>query len=225
MIITLIRTLILYIVVLISMRLMGKGEVAEMQPFELVIMLMIAELAALPMGDTGIPLMNGVIAIATLVFAQVTISIINLKSETARRFICGRPSILIDKGKINEKELTRLRISLNDLIEQVRAKDYPNVADVEFAILETNGDLSVIPKTNKRNVTLEDLNIVGSYEGLPITLITDGHINQDNLRKAQVTEEWLMSQLQIQGISDPKDVLFAYIDGTNNFFLYKKEPK
>ena len=225
MLITLIRTLILYVVVLICMRLMGKGEVAEMQPFELVIMLMIAELAALPMGDTGIPLMNGVIAIIALVFAQVSISMINLKSERARSIICGKPSILIDHGQINEKELKRLRISLNDLVEQIRAKDYPSVADVEFAILETNGDLSVIPKANKRNVTLEDLQLTGTYEGLPISLIIDGHVNHDNLQKARVTMSWLLNQLSTHQIDDPKDVLFSYVDATNHFYVQKKQQK
>lgn len=225
MLITLIRTLILYIVVLICMRLMGKGEVAEMQPFELVVMLMIAELAALPMGDTGIPLMNGIIAIIALVFAQVTISMINLKSEKVRSIICGKPSILIDHGQINEQELKRLRISLNDLVEQVRAKDYPSIADVEFAILETNGDLSVIPKANKRNVTLEDLHLEGSYEGLPISLIIDGHINKDNLKKAKVDMDWLLEQLSSHGINDPKDVLFSYVDATNHFYVQRKQQK
>ncbi|MTI57678.1 YetF domain-containing protein [Geosporobacter ferrireducens] len=225
MLITLIRTLILYIVVLICMRLMGKGEVAEMQPFELVIMLMIAELAALPMGDTGIPLMNGIIAIIALVFAQVSISMINLKSEKVRSIICGKPSILIDHGQINEKELKRLRISLNDLVEQIRAKDYPSVADVEFAILETNGDLSIIPKANKRTVTLEDLHLIGSYEGLPISLVIDGHINKDNLKKARLDIDWLLDQLSSRGIDDPKDVLFAYVDATNHFYVQRKQQK
>lgn len=225
MLITLIRTLILYIVVLICMRIMGKGEVAEMQPFELVIMLMIAELAALPMSDTGIPLMNGVIAIIALVFAQVSISIINLKSEKARSIISGRPSILINKGQINQKELQRLRISLNDLVEQIRAKDYPSIADVEFAILETNGDLSIIPKANKRNPTLEDLQLNADYEGLPISLIIDGHVNYDNLKKAKVTEKWLLDQLSARGISNPKDVLFSYIDASNYFYVQKKQQK
>ncbi|AOT71366.1 YetF domain-containing protein [Geosporobacter ferrireducens] len=225
MLITLIRTLILYIVVLICMRLMGKGEVAEMQPFELVIMLMIAELAALPMGDTGIPLMNGIIAIIALVFAQVSISMINLKSEKVRSIICGKPSILIDHGQINEKELKRLRISLNDLVEQIRAKDYPSVADVEFAILETNGDLSIIPKANKRTVTLEDLHLIGSYEGLPISLVIDGHINKDNLKKARLDIDWLLDQLSSHGIDGPKDVLFAYVDATNHFYVQRKQQK
>ncbi|MFZ5968531.1 MAG: DUF421 domain-containing protein [Bacillota bacterium] len=225
MIIIFIRTLLLYIFVLISMRLMGKGELAEMQPFELVVTLMIAELAALPMENMGVPLLNGLIAISTLIFAQVVISFINMKSEKARGIICGKPSILIHKGKINEEELRRLRITINDLVEQVRSKDYPSISDVEFAILETNGDLSIIPKTSKKNVTIEDLQGKTSYEGLPISLIIDGHINYENLSKADKTEDWLMHQLNKNGINHPREVLFSYVDGSNNFFVQKKEKK
>src|SRR6056297_2089962 len=140
MIIVFIRAILLYVFVLITIRIMGKGELAEMQPFELVIILMIAELAALPMEDLGTPLIDGFVAISTLLLLQLLISFITLKSEKARRFICGKPSILINKGKINEKEMKKLRININDLVEQLRAKDYPSVNDVEFAILETNGD-------------------------------------------------------------------------------------
>lgn len=223
MLITLIRTFILYLLVLISMRLMGKAELAEMQPFQLVVTLMIAELAALPMEDTAIPLVNGVIAIMTLLFIQVLISFINLKSEKARGIICGKPSLLIHKGMINEKELKRLRITMNDLVEQLRVKDYPNLSDVEYAILETNGDLSVIPKANKRSVALEDINVIGSYEGLPMSLIIDGHINDDNLRKIQLTRSWLQSQLKAKGIANASEVLFCYVDANQNLYVQKKD--
>ncbi|WZL72429.1 DUF421 domain-containing protein [Clostridiaceae bacterium 35-E11] len=223
MLITLIRTLILYLLVLISMRLMGKAELAEMQPFQLVVTLMIAELAALPMEDTAIPLVNGVIAIMTLLFIQVLISFINLKSEKARGIICGKPSLLIHRGMINEKELKHLRITMNDLVEQLRTKDYPNISDVEFAILETNGDLSIIPKQNKRSATLEDLGIISSYEGLPISLIIDGHINDDNLQKIQLTRSWLKSQLKAKDVKDASEVLFCYVDANQKLYVQKKD--
>jgi len=223
MIIILIRTLILYAFVLISMRMMGPGELSQMQPFQMVIILMIAELAALPMEDTGLPLLNGFVAILGLLFAQVIISYINLKSEKARRIICGRPTILISKGSINEQELKRLRININDLMEQVRSKDYHNIADVEFAILETSGDLSIIPKPNKRLVTLEDMNLTPINEGLPVSLILDGHINIDNLRKINLSKEWLLSQLKAQGISSEKQVLLCYIDENKKLYIQKKD--
>jgi uncharacterized membrane protein YcaP (DUF421 family) len=202
---------------------MGKGELSEMQPFELVVTLMIAELAALPMEDIRLPLINGIVAIITILFAQIIISYVNLKSEKARKIICGKPSLLINKGIINEKELRRLRINMNDLIEQLRIKDYPVIQDIEYAILETNGDLSIIPKSNKRPVTVEDVKANPPYEGLPVSLIIDGNINYDNLKKISLNISWLQEELKKQGINDPKEVLFSYIDETKNIFVQKKD--
>ncbi|WP_099192027.1 DUF421 domain-containing protein [Tepidibacter mesophilus] len=222
MIIILVRTLILYMFVLISVRIMGKGELSEMQPFELVVTLMMAELAALPMEDTKLPLINGVIAIFTILFVQLTISFINLKSEKARGLICGKPSILINKGIINEKELKRLRINMNDLIEQLRIKDYPIIKDVEYAVLETSGDLSIIPKPNKRAATVEDINTTPVYEGLPTSLIIDGKINYGNLKYLSLDESWLKNILKQNNISTIEEVFFCSIDESNDVFVQKK---
>lgn len=225
MIIILVRTLILYIFVLISVRIMGKGELSEMQPFELVVTLMIAELAALPMEDTKLPLINGIIAILTILFVQITISFINLKSEKARRFICGKPSILIHKGVINEKELRRLRINMNDLIEQLRTKDYPVIKDVEYAILETSGDLSIIPKSNKRPPTVEDVKASPVYEGLPTSLIIDGKINYGNLKYVNLDESWLKEVLKQNNVDTIDDVFFCSIDESKDIFIQKRSNK
>ncbi|WFD11972.1 DUF421 domain-containing protein [Tepidibacter hydrothermalis] len=222
MIIILVRTLILYIFVLISVRIMGKGELSEMQPFELVVTLMIAELAALPMEDTKLPLVNGIIAIFTILFVQISISFINLKSEKARKFICGKPSILINKGIINDKELKRLRINMNDLIEQLRIKDYPVIKDIEYAILETSGDLSIIPKSNKRPPTVEDVKASPVYEGLPTSLIIDGKINYGNLKYLKLDESWLKNILKQNNISTIEDVFFCSIDESKDIFIQKK---
>ncbi|WP_425449574.1 YetF domain-containing protein [Dethiothermospora halolimnae] len=223
MIVILIRTLILYIFVLISIRLMGKGELAEMQPFELVVILMIAELAVLPMENLGVPLINGFVAIATLLFIQILISLLNLKSQKLRGLICGKPSILIHNGKINEKELKKLRVNINDLAEQIRSKGYPHMDDIEYAILETNGDLSVIPKVDKSPATLEDLNIKGKSNGLPVSLIIDGNILIDNLKKFSIEKQWLLSQLKTKNITDVSKVLFAYIDNNKELFVQEKQ--
>lgn len=225
MIIIFVRAIILYVFVVITLRIMGKGELAEMQPFELVIILMIAELAALPMEDLGMPLLDGLVAISTLLLLQLLISFINLKSEKLRKIICGRPSLLINKGKINEKELRKLRISISDLVEQLRAKDYPSVSDVEFAVLETNGDLSVIPKANKKPVTVEDLKIQPSYGGLPTSLIIDGCIKYDNLQRLNLSEDWLKNQLSAKGIKSSEEVLFSFINDSEQVFVQKKEAK
>ncbi len=216
------RTLILYAVVVITMRLMGKRQIGQLQPFELVIAIMISELAAVPMGNTGIPLVYGIIPILTLLAAQITMSVITLLSTKARGIICGKPSILVENGKINENVLRKEMYTINDLLEQLRSKNTPNLADVEFAILETNGQLSVIPKSQKRPLNPEDINIHTKYEGLPLDLIVDGYISQKNLIKADLDENWLKSELLKQGVMDIKKVLFASLDSDGKLYFQPK---
>ncbi|MEN6327492.1 MAG: DUF421 domain-containing protein, partial [Syntrophomonas sp.] len=162
-----IRTLILYTATVVLLRIMGKRQIGQLQPYELVVIIMISELAAIPMQNTGIPIINGLIPIFILVAAEITLSHLSLKSERARGIICGKPSVLIENSKIMENELKRLRYNINDLLEQLRLKNVPDIADVEFAILETSGHLSVILKSQKRPVVPQDLNISPEYEGLP----------------------------------------------------------
>ena len=149
MLITFIRTIILYLLVITAIRVMGKRQIGELHPSELVVTIMISELAAIPMQATSVPLIYGILPILTLIIAEVLFSYITLKSEKARSIISGKPSILIKNGIINENELRKLRFNLNDLLEELRINNYPNIKDVEFAILETSGQLSVIPKSQK----------------------------------------------------------------------------
>lgn len=216
------RTLILFAIVVITMRVMGKRQIGELQPFELAVAIMISELAAVPMQNTGIPLVNGIIPILTLLVAQMTLSFISLKSAKARGIICGRPSILIENGKIKEKELRKEMFTLNDLLEQLRINNTPNIADVEFAILETNGQLSVIPKSQKRAVSAEDLNVPTNYEGLPLNLIVDGAINHENLQKTNLSPVWLEQEFNKLGVENLKDVLFASLDSQGKIYWQLK---
>jgi uncharacterized membrane protein YcaP (DUF421 family) len=217
-----VRAGILYLLVVLIVRIMGKHQIGQLQPYELVITILISELAAVPMQDTDIPLINGIIPILTLLFIQITLSFISLKSETARWIICGGPSILIENGKIIQKELTRLRYNINDLLEQLRLKDFPNISDVEFAILETSGKLSVIPKSQKRPVNTEDLQIKTSYEGLPMTLIIDGILKRENLKAAKLDEKWLLTELGKFGLHSWKQVLLASLDTSGRLFIQPK---
>lgn len=216
------RTIILYILVVIALRIMGKAELSELQPFELVIIILIAELASVPMEDVRVPFINGVVSIFTLVFLQILISIINLRSEKARAIICGKPSILIEHGQIIEKEMRALRININDLIEQLRIKSFHNIDDVEFAILETNGELSVIPKSTKRPVTTSDLNIYVTEANIPVSLITDGKVNQMNLRKAQVDFNWLYKELNKYNVSSIDDILYCAMDDNRKLIIKQR---
>lgn len=222
MLVTFFRTLILYTIVVIVMRIMGKRQIGQLQPFELAIAIMISELAAVPMQNTSIPLINGIIPILTLLIAQISLSLISLKSIRARGIICGKPSILVENGKIKEEEFRREMFTLNDLLEQLRIKNIPNIADVEFAILETNGQLSVIPKSQNRPVTPKDLQIQTSYEGIPLDIVIDGNINHLNLQKANLDEKWLRDELGKLNMHDIEKVLFASLDSEGNLYCQLK---
>ncbi|MDK2985272.1 MAG: hypothetical protein PWQ96_914 [Clostridia bacterium] len=225
MLLLIIRTAILYLAVVLAMKAMGKRQVGQLQPFELVVVITISAMAAIAMEDVGVPLVNSIIPIITVMILQVILSLINLKSEKARGIICGKPSIVVENGKIVEEELRRLRINVNDLLEQMRSKNYFNIADVEYAIFETNGQLSVIPKSQKRAVQPEDLQIETKYEGLPTTLIIDGKVNYNNLKKINLDENWLKTELSKFGINDIREVFFASLDTLGNlFFQTKKAP-
>ena len=223
MLLTVIRTLILFVAVLILLRVMGKRQIGEIQPYELVVIIMISELAAIPMENTGIPLLNGLIPIFVLVAAQVTLSYISLKSSKARGVICGRPSIVIEDAVINEDELRRLRYNINDLLEQLRTKDVFDISDVEFAILETSGQISVILKSQRRPVQPEDLDIEPPFEGLPLTLIIDGRLIEENLVKANKTVGWLLDRLTQSGVKRIQDVLLASLDSHGELYYQLKD--
>lgn len=225
MLIIVTRTLILYALVVVALRLMGKREIGQLQPFDLVAILMISELAAIPSENVGIPLMAGIIPILVLLLVSILLAALEMKSERARAILNGTPSILIERGRIIEAELVRNRYNLNDLLEELRIKNVPNIADVEFAVLETNGQVSVLPKSLKRPTTPEDFNISPSYEGLPTALIMDGKINQENLQKVNKDLKWLMAELKKQNLNRIEEALLVSLDTSGNVFVQAKTRK
>lgn len=222
MLITFFRAIILYILVLVVMRLMGKREIGQLQPFELAISIMIADLASIPMTDTGVPITNGIIPILGLLIMHLLISILNMKSMKAREIICGKPTILVYRGKINEKALKKERFTINELQERLRGDNIFNLGDVEYAILETNGEVSVIQKPGKRNTIPEDFDIIPEYEGIPYDLVVDGKIMDKNLQAIGKDREWLKKQVEKFKIK-PEEALVVTIDGKGQFFCQKKE--
>lgn len=222
MLIVFARVLILFITVLILLRVTGKKQVANLQPAELVTLVMVADVAAIPMTSPGTPLVNGIVGIFALLLMQFTLSYITMKSTRSRAIISGRPTNVIVNGKIVEESLQELRYNINDLLEQLRAAGYPAIQDVEWAVLETNGQLSVIPKSQKRPVTPEDLGISTQYEGLPVPLIVDGNPDKHNLERIGLDMNWLLAELKKHGVSRPKDVLYASIDTQGNFYCQPK---
>lgn len=222
MLITFFRAIVLYILVLVVMRLMGKREIGQMQPFELAISIMIADLAATPMTETGVPISNGIMPILGLLVMHLIISMINIKSTKAREIVCGKPTILIYRGRIDQKALKKERFTINELEERLRDNSIFNIGDVEYAILETSGQVTVIPKPNKRATTPEDFNIEPKYEGIPYDLVVDGKVMYKNLEKIGKNYVWLQKQTEKFGIK-PEEALIVTIDGDNQFFCQPLE--
>ena len=224
MLVIFLRSIVLYIIVLIVMRLMGKREIGQLQPFELAISIMIADLASTPMADAGIPISNGIIPILALLVMHLIISMLNMKSIRAREILCGKPSILIYRGRIDEKMLRKERFTINELEERLRGSNVVNIGDVEYAILETSGQITVIQKPEKKTPTVGDLNIKTEYEGLAYDLVIDGKVMHENLKILKKDYDWLKKQVEKFGIK-PEEALLVTIDGKGNFFCQEKMKK
>lgn len=221
MLITFIRSILLYIIVLVVMRLMGKREIGQLQPFELAISIMIADLASTPMADAGIPLSNGIIPILALLVMHLIISVVNIKSLKAREILCGKPAILIYKGRIDEKTLRKERFTINELEERLRGNNVNNIKDVDYAILETSGQVTVIQKPNKRGTIPEDFGIKPKYEGITYDLVVDGKVMYDNLKKLKKDYNWLKKEVSKFKI-EPEQALIVTIDEKGEIFCQEK---
>ena len=185
-----------------------------MQPFELVVSIMIADLASVPMADTGIPITNGIVPILGLLFIDLII--------WGRRIICGKPTILIYRVRIDEKQLKKEKIAINELQERLREKDIFNLQDVEYAILETSGQLTVIQKPEKRNLIPEDFGIMPKYEGIPYDLVIDGKVMHENLKAIGKDYNWLLNEILKFNIK-PEQALIVTLDGKGQMFCQEKE--
>ena len=182
---------------------------------------MIADLATIPMTGVGIPISNGIVPILGLLVMHIFISILNMKSIRARMIICGKPSILIYRGKIDEKTLRKERFTINELQERLRGNNVSSISDVEYAILETSGDVTIIQKPNKRNAIPEDFNIMPEYQGIPYDLVIDGKVMNENLKSIGKNYTWLKKEVSKFGIN-PEDALIVTLDGKNQIFCQKK---
>lgn len=217
MLVVLIRSIILYIVVLISIRIMGKAEIAEMNSFDLVITLLIAEVAAVPMENNNIPMIYGIASLTGLVFVQTLVSYLAMKNRKISAFLSGKPTILISKGCIEYKQLKKERITLDELLEQLRIQGYFSLKDVQYAILETDGDLSVVPSPNYKSTPPRQ------YKHLPISLILDGKILKDGLDIASKDTDWLYAMLKSNHINNAKDVLICILDENDKLYIQPKK--
>ena len=221
------RTLIVYFLMFAVLRLMGKRQISDMQPFDLAVTLLIANLASVPMAEPAAPLLYGVIPMLTLFIMHRLVSHASLKSERLRTFVCGSPLVVIERGVLVENAMKAANYSLSDLAEQLRLKDVFSIGDVEYAILETNGSLSVLLKPGCRQPTARELGVGEQPEpGPDILLVSDGRLHGEGLAAAGLTENRLAGLLRERGMASVKDCFFAVMSG-NTLLTQKKlkQPK
>lgn len=224
MLVIFVRTVMLYLIVLAVIRIMGKAELSKMSPFQMVVVFMIAELASIPIESPDVSMITGVTAIFTLMFIQVLISYLSLKSEKFKNFFSGKPSILINQGQINHKEMKNLRITINDLMEQLRLGSAASLSEVEYAIMESNGDLSIIQKADNKPLTPQDVSMKKQREIMPAVFISDGIMYRNNVSASGWSEKKLTEHLAKLGISDYTNVFLAFCDSSSSLhvFMYDK---
>ena len=225
MTVTLIRTVILYLLIILGIRLLGKHQLGELEPSELVLALIIADLASVPMQDNGIPLLSGVIPIVVLLCLSMLLSVAAMRSVKFRALICGRPSIIIEKGKIVQKELQKNRFTIDELMEELRCQGYSDLNAVEYAILETNGQLSVLPTAAEKPLTAAQFGAKPQEAGLPAVLISDGRLLEHNLKSRGYEEGWLHKQLALHGVKRVDQVFLLTVDEQGNTYFAAKEGK
>ena len=210
MLISYIRTVVLYLVLVLSIRMMGKRQIGQMEASEFVVTMLVANLAAIPMQDGAIPLYSGLVPILVVLGLELVLSGLILYSVRVRRFFCGKPVILIDNGKILRENLRKTRVTLDELMGHLREKDVLDITAVQYAILETDGNLSVFPYPEK------------GEQVLPITIIEDGFLFKENMEKAGKNQVWLEKILKNRGCSR-EDTFLLTVDGTGRIVFLGKE--
>ena len=217
-----IRTLILYAAVTVAIRLMGKRQIGDMQPSELVITLLISEIAAIPLQDKDQPVLNGIVAVFLLVILEIGVSALALKSFTVRKLLSGKSVVLIKNGVLDCRAMRDVRLTTLDLIELLRGQNVFNIEDVSFAVLEANGNLSVLPKAEKQPALAEDLGICDKPDSLPLPVISDGKIISESLDALSVTRKDVMNILK-NSRADIKNILLMTLDRDGGYHIINKE--
>ena len=216
------RAFLTYIIVLIVFRLMGKRQIGQMQPFELVLTLIIADLATIPMAEMSVPLFHGIVPLLTLVLIHYLLTVISKKSVRFSRVISGKPIIVVNPNGVDYDALRLLNISIDDIFGAIRDKGFFNLEDVQYAIMETNGTITVMPKADSSPVTNKDLKINANDKSIPITLISEGSLMKENLALANVDKQFVLNNLKKANIQSIKKCLVMTIDQTKNIYVQEK---
>lgn len=222
MAISFIRTIILYIVIILAVRLMGKRQISELQTSELVVTLLMSDIAAIPMQNAALPIATGVIPIIVLIACEILISTFMLKSSGFRRFICGKPAVLINDGKLDQKKMKELRIGIEDLEEELRQLEVASISDVSYAIVETNGKLSVVKKPEKQQVDASMLNVQMEDNGIETVVVRDGKLSPFCLKLCNLSEKWVRDTLAKQN-TDIEDIFIMTANKNKDFNIIKRE--
>lgn len=217
-----IRAVILYLLLIFSVRLMGKRQIGELQPSELAITILISNIATLPVEDTGMPLLTGIVPIITLACLDVIMSWLGIKSRRVRRFTCGTPIIIIRDGKLDRKQMKAIRFTVDDLIASLRGQGIFDISEVQFAVVETTGTLSVYQKYQYRNVTNEDMELKGKDKDPPEVIIADGELVRGAMDRLGLTEEWVENILKKEKTAI-KEVFLMTVDPDRSYSITEKE--
>ena len=219
----LLRTIILYILIIAGVRLMGKRQVGELEPSELVLSLIIADLASVPMQDYGIPLLTGIVPILTLLSVTMILSVLTMKSVRFRALLCGKPSVVVRNGAVDQREMAKNRLTVDELLEELRIQGYTDLSVVKYAILETNGQLSVLPYANQKPPTARDMKVSVEEGGLPRVVVSDGKLLERNLKALGHDRPWLDRQLSQRGCRDLSKVFLLLVDESDAVYFAEKD--
>ncbi len=222
MLLTYVRTIILYLILIAVIRLMGKRQIGQMEPTEFVVTMLVANLASIPMQDGAIPIYSGIVPIVTVLGVELVLSGLSLKSIRLRRVLCGKPVILIENGRILQENMRKTRVTIDELSGHLREKDVLDIQAVQFAILETNGNLSVFPYPKERPASARDAGIQARKQYLPFTIVSDGKLLKDNLTLSGKDSAWLQKVLQSHNAT-LADTWFLSVDSADHVVWYRKE--
>lgn len=222
MTISLIRTLLLYIIIILAIRIMGKRQISELQTSELVVTLLISDIAAIPMQNTSQPLVSGFIPILVLVSCELLLSSAMLKNAKFRKIVCGKPIVIINDGIVDQKEMRRLRMSTEDLSEQLRQMNVFNLSEVAYALIETNGKLSVLKKPENQQPSNSMLGVVAPEDGFYAVIISDGEISEFSASLCGISKQWIEGVLKGEGLQ-LSDVFIMTANKSKDYYLVKKE--
>ena len=216
------RGVILYLVLIAGIRFLGKRQLGQLEPSEVAVTMLVADLASIPMQDENIPITNGLIPIIAVLGTELLLSFLSMRSVKLRKLLCGKPVVLMENGRFLQDNMRKNRVTLDELVSQLREKEVIDPSTVQYAILETGGNLSVFPYPQERPAAAKEAGITTHKQNLPITIITDGRLMEDNLKKAGKDKKWLQKVLSKENATQ-KETFLLTVDSQNNTLFYKKE--